>query len=182
MVADKVPVVEFAKTFTGSEVNRFRETVLSINQTVKDNYIQDKGGSRTLGAVVEMKQREGDIRVIAFDDRKAAPIKEAIHKHVVEGSRLVTDEAYLYRTGLEKYQHAAVMHSHGEWVRNDVHTNGVENFWSVMKRGVHGIYHQITYKYLQAYCNEFSFRYNTRKIKDAERFTLSLQHMEPRLT
>jgi hypothetical protein len=58
----------------------------------------------------------------------------------------------------------------------------VENFWSVMKRGVYGIYHQISYKHMQRYCDEFSYRYNSRKVKDAERFTVSLQNIERRLT
>ncbi|HJV20825.1 MAG TPA: IS1595 family transposase [Sediminibacterium sp.] len=141
-----------------------------------------KSHKNNKGAVVGIKQREGDIRVFAFDDRKAAPIKQAIYENVMEGSKIMTDEAFMYRTGLEQYQHAAVFHSRKEWVRNDVHTNGVENFWGVMKRSIHGTWHQISFKHLQAYCNECSYRYNTRKMKDAERFTLSLQNMERRLT
>ncbi len=141
-----------------------------------------KSQYKNKGAVVGMAERSGEIRVLAFDDRKAAPIREAIHSNVEKGSRLLTDEALIYRRGLDDYQHAAVFHSKNEWVRNDVHTNNVENFWSVMKRGLHGIYHQISYKHLQAYCDEFAYRYNTRKIKDCERFNLSLQNMERRLT
>ncbi len=69
-----------------------------------------------------------------------------------------------------------------EWVRGDIHVNHVENFWSVMKRGVYGIYHQISYKHLQAYCNEFSYRYNSRKLTDGQRFELSLRNIEGRLS
>jgi transposase-like protein len=141
-----------------------------------------KSPYKSKGAVVGIKERSGDIRVFAFDDRKQAPIKQAIYNNVMEGSRIMTDEAFLYRTGLEKYQHAAVFHSKHEWVRNDVHTNGVENFWGVMKRAINGTWHQISYKHLQAYCNECSYRYNTRDLKDNERFTLSLHNVSGRLT
>jgi hypothetical protein len=80
------------------------------------------------------------------------------------------------------YDRYTINHSRREWVRGDVHVNHVENFWGVMKRGVFGIYHQISYKHLQAYCNEFSFRYNSRKLKDGERFNAHLRNLEGRLT
>ena len=133
------------------------------------------------GAVVGMAERGANIKVLSFDDRKGEPIKEAIHKHVEYGSRLLTDEAFMYRSGLDQYQHAAVYHSKMEWVRNDVHTNTVENFWSVIKRGVYGIYHQISYKHLQRYCDEFAYRYNNRKMKDADRFNQSFSGIIGRL-
>src|SRR5438552_7453445 len=89
----------------------------------------------------------------------------------------------LYRSGFERYRHLSVWHSGKEWVRGkDIHTNNVEAFWSVMKRGVYGIYHQISYKHLQRYCDEFSYRYNNRKMKDADRFTLTLQGLQGRLS
>jgi ISXO2-like transposase domain len=65
---------------------------------------------------------------------------------------------------------------------NGYHTNGMENYWSLLKRGIYGIYHQVTPKHLQAYCDEFSFRFNSRKMKDADRFKMSLQKLEGRLT
>ena len=73
-----------------------------------------------------------------------------------------------------------------EWVKinyygEKIHTNTVENFWSVMKRGVYGIYHQISYKHLQAYCDEFSYRYNNRKMNDADRFILTFGKVEGKL-
>ena len=88
----------------------------------------------------------------------------------------------IYNKILAKYKRDTVAHNKDEWVRGIVHVNGVENFWSVMKRGVYGTYHQISYKHLQQYCNEFSYRYNSRKLKDAARFELTLQSIEGRLT
>ncbi len=134
------------------------------------------------GAVLGLAQRGGNIRVFAFDESKGDNIKPTIKANVKPGTRLMTDEAFVYRRGLDEYKHEAVFHSKREWVRLDVHTNTVENFWSVMRRGIYGIYHQISFKHLQAYCNEYSYRYNTRKLKDAERFILTLGKIEGRLT
>ena len=169
--------IEVDETYMG---RKYKSDFVGLSPEEVD-YAQ-KSQYKNKGAVVGIKERGGDIRVFAFDDRKQAPIKQAIYDNVAEGSRILTDEAFLYRTGLEKYQHAAVYHSKHEWVRHDVHTNNVENFWGVMKRAIHGTWHQISFKHLQAYCNECSYRYNTRQLKDAERFTLSLQNMERRLT
>ena len=109
-------------------------------------------------------------------------ITNTVRDNVEKKSTLHTDESALYNTLGYEMKRESVRHSAKEWVRGDVHTNTVENFWSVMKRGVYGIYHQISYKHLQRYCDEFSYRYNTRKIKDNERFTLTLSQIECRLS
>lgn len=142
----------------------------------------NKFNAKNKGAVVGMVERGNKIRVLTFPENKANVVREAINTHIEEGSRLLTDESNLYKAGLENYKHDTVTHTKREWVRGDVHTNNVENFWSVMKRGVHGIYHQISYKHLQRYCDEYSYRYNSRKIKDKDRFVNSLQQIEGRLT
>jgi hypothetical protein len=68
--------------------------------------------------------------------------------------------------------------------KNEVgfHTNGIEGFWSLLKRGIYGIYHQTSVKHLNKYCDEFAFRYNTRDISESERFSISLLKAEKRLT
>lgn len=137
---------------------------------------------RNLGAVIGMKQREGKIIVKAAEKASAEIIGKAVKENVLPDAHLMSDESLKYRKVLADYKRESVNHSSKEWVRGDVHTNGVENFWSVMKRGIYGIYHQISYKHLQRYCDEFSYRYNSRTLKDGERFTLSLQSIEGRLT
>jgi transposase-like protein len=62
--------------------------------------------------------------------------------------------------------HETVNHSRGEYVRGNVHTNSIESFWSLLKRGVIGTYHNVSKEYLQLYLNEFSFRFNNRKNPD----------------
>jgi hypothetical protein len=135
------------------------------------------------GAVLGLADRQsGKIRVLRFPAVVGTDLKKAIKENVAIGSEVHTDESYLYRNGLEEYNHKTVHHGKHQWSVNGVHTNNVECFWSVMKRGVYGIYHQISYKHLQAYCNEFAYRYNSRKMTDGDRFSLVLQGLEGRLT
>ena len=136
----------------------------------------------TKGAVIGMKERQGKIIVKAALRASAENISDAVQTHVDKASMLFTDEALKYRNILKDFDRQTVNHSKGEWVRGIVHINGVENFWSVMKRGIYGIYHQISYKHLQRYCDEFSYRYNSRDIQDGFRFELTLQQLEGRLT
>lgn len=133
------------------------------------------------GAVIGMKQRDGKVIVKATFDTKAETIGDTVKQHVSTDVQLMTDESLKYRTVLAGYDRQSVNHSKREWVRGSVHTNGVENFWSVMKRGIYGIYHQISYKHLQAYCDEYAYRFNSRKMNDGERFELTLTHLEGRL-
>jgi len=126
--------------------------------------------------------RKGNVVVKVFDSTNGDKIKKEVKKHVAKNSWLFTDGANHYKEGLEEYKHESVIHSKREWVRGDVSTNQIENFWCVMKRGIYGIYHQVSYKHLQAYCEEYAFRYNNRSIKDYERFELSLSKPEGRLT
>jgi IS1 family transposase len=83
-------------------------------------------------------------------------------------SLVMTDEnpAYAYAFG-RNVQHKAVHHGHGEYVRGNIHTNNIESFWSLLKRGVVGTYHKVSKDYLPLYLNEFSFRHNNRDNPDA---------------
>ena len=76
------------------------------------------------------------------------------------------------------FTHVVVDHSKGEYVKGGFHTNGIENFWSLLKRGIIGIFHQVSPWHLQRYCDEFAFRFNSRKIADNERFDLSLENSD----
>ena len=91
---------------------------------------------------------------------------------------------WLGYTGLNSdYQHEVLKHNEGKFVNsNNFHTNSVEGFWSLLKRGIFGIYHSTSPKHLNKYCDEFSYRYNTRNITDSTRFNLSLTNADERLT
>lgn len=137
---------------------------------------------RNKGAVAGVMQREGKVRAKAFDSNSAVNVKGFIKENVKPGTRLMTDEAMIYRNGLDEYHRQSVNHSSKIFAKDDIHTNNVEAFWSVMKRGVYGTYHQISVKHLQRYCDEFTFRHNNRAKKDGEKFELALTQIEGRLT
>ncbi len=141
-----------------------------------------KNKIKNKGAVIGMAERGGEVRVKAMFDNNAKNVWQAINENVKPVSELHTDESNLYKNDEQPYNRKHVTHYKREWVKGNVHVNTVENFGSVMKRGVYGIYHHISYKHLQCYADEYSYRYNSRKITDAERFTISLQNIEHRLT
>jgi hypothetical protein len=80
------------------------------------------------------------------------------------------------------YDHLFVKHSSKQYVNGRIHTNTIEGFWSLLKRGIFGIYHFTSKKHLQMYVDEFVFRYNTRKGTENERFNLLLGNIENRIT
>ena len=81
-------------------------------------------------------------------------------------SLLATDEYPAYGKLGKLYAHGIVRHREGVYVRGNVHTNNIESFWSLLKRGVVGTYHNVSRKYLPLYLNEFTFRFNNRKNPD----------------
>ena len=109
-------------------------------------------------------------------------LKKFIHENLELGNPLNTDEWLGYK-GLSKiFDHNVVKHNSKEYVKGDIHTNTIEGFWSIFKRGIIGIYHHISKKHLQLYANEFTFRYNTRKIKDSSKFKLLLRNSYFKIT
>jgi len=99
-----------------------------------------------------------------------------ITENIAVESEIMTDEHHCYHalTSLGR-KHQAVRHSTKEYVRGNVHTNGIENFWSLFKRGVIGSFHQVSVKHLHRYLNEFSFRFNQRECEDL--FTLIIMNL-----
>jgi len=94
---------------------------------------------------------------------------------VSKSARLMTDEAPLYgKMGKSFQSHETVNHGAKEYVRGDVNTNSVEGYFGILKRGIHGIYQHVSPVHLNRYVNEFSFRYNHRKINDNERSNVAL--------
>jgi len=124
----------------------------------------------------------GQVNTKVVSDTKAETLKPIIYQMVENGSVVVTDEWNAYKGLIRDYQHKVLKHSEGQYVNNDFHTNSVEGFWSLLKRGIFGIYHSTSPKHLNKYCDEFSYRYNTREISDSDRFSLSLVNANERLT
>lgn len=126
-------------------------------------------GKRGRGAagktpVVGIVERKGKIAAKVVGDCKSKTLQPFVNRHVDWHTKLYTDDYESY-DGLDFYvgEHEVIEHSKEEWVRNDVHTNTIEGFWSLLKRGISGVYHAVSPKYLQDYVNEYAFRYNHRK-------------------
>lgn len=124
--------------------------------------------------VIAVRGLAGNIRTEVIPNVQAATIKPIIDKWVEKGSIMVSDEWHPYKSLKDDYFHIVVNHSEGEYVRGAFTSNGVENFWSLFKRGIYGIYHQVSPKHLHRYCEEFQYRYNSRRIIDGNRFTLTI--------
>ena len=133
-------------------------------------------------AVLGLVERGGIVRTFHIHRATAAEVRAVIVKNVSRKSDLHTDESKIYtRLGGEFAAHKTVNHRSGEYVRDDVHTNSIENHWSVFKRGMHGTYQHCGEAHLHRYLAEFEFRHNNRsafKISDSERTTKIMEGIE----
>src|ERR1700733_4536700 len=128
--------------------------------------------SRPAPQVLSLVERGGNIRSMYLDDKN---IRGALTQHLDDRSRLVTDGSNAYVGQSE--QHESVDHSKFEWSRGDVHTNNLENFFSIFKPGLVGTYQHMDKKHLNRYLAEFDFRRNTRAklgITDTQRTALAM--------
>ena len=116
-------------------------------------------------AVIGIRDENAQVRATPVADTSAPTLRGFVRANVPVGASVVTDEFAAYR-GLSSqgYIHHTVNHSAGEYVRHYcIHTNGIESFWALLKRGHYGIYHFMSTKHLHRYVNEFAFRHNTAK-------------------
>ena len=113
-------------------------------------------------AVVGVKDRDsGEVRAAVVGNTDAATLKGFVRGHVEPGSTVYTDDAAAYR-GMPEFDHEAVNHSVSEYVRGMAHTNGIESFWSMLKRAHKGTFHKISPKHLQRYVSEFAGKHKVR--------------------
>lgn len=132
--------------------------------------------------VVGIIERNGNVvlKYIPRADKKN--MVEFIEKHVPENSTIYTDESKVYKQLHKTYTHDSVKHALSIYVEGGVHTNTIENFWSVLKRGLYGVYHQVSDKHISRYLDEFAARFNTRHISGNERFDNFLCQSESTLS
>jgi len=137
-----------------------------------------KGGANKMSVVSLIS--EGKSRTFHVEHATASSVRDLLTTHVNPESELHTDESRLYvRVGREFGDHKTVKHSRGQYVGKDgQHINSCENFFSVFKRGMRGVYQHCSEKHLQRYLTEFDFRYNNRTISDNDRALLCLKGAE----
>jgi transposase-like protein len=131
-------------------------------------------GGKDKTVVLGMVERGGDVRAFVVDNRRKKELQKQVRQHVDAGAAIFSDELKSY-DGLEAdYQHAVINHA-VEYANGNVHTNAMENFWSLLKRGLHGTYISVEPFHLGRYIDEQAFRYNNRNdMNDGERFTTVL--------
>ena len=132
--------------------------------------------------VFGIMQTGGNVHTTVVPDTKAKTLKPIIAALIEKGAIIVTDEWGSYNGLSKDYAHIVINHNENEYVRGGFHTNGIENFWSLLKRGLYGIYHHASAKHLHRYTTEFQYRYNSRKVSDNERFDFTLKNIDNRLS
>ena len=138
----------------------------------------NKKGLKDKTTVFGMLEREsGEVRTEVVRNTWSETLTPIVEQNVSKEATLMTDGAIYYNAIRKMYPTYSVNHFAGEYVRGVIHTNTIENFWSLFKRGIVGIYHQVSPKHLDKYLDEFALRYNTRQSKTQSRFDLILSNV-----
>lgn len=113
--------------------------------------------------VFGIAQRKGRVMAVTVPNVARATIMPHIQRRVLPKSTVHTDEYRTYDTlGQQGFEHRRIRHAERVYVSGDIHTNTIEGFWSLVKRGIGGVYHAVSAKHLQGYLNEYVWRYNRR--------------------
>jgi len=155
--------VEVDETFIGGKARNMHKSKRLENL---GGSLHGVGGKEMAFGMVE---RGGNVRVMHLLGRSKPILQKKIRENVEAGSAIFSDELHSYDGLSEDFKHDVVNHA-VEYVHGNVHTNTMENFWSLLKRGLHGTYISVEPFHLFRYLDEQAFRYNERKRTDSERF------------
>lgn len=180
------------------EMLRSKNSPLLLEGTVQadETFVGGKNKNRHADKKVEKSQgrsvkdktpvfgleNDGKVNLKVIPNTQAKTLKPIIKNLVKKGAIVITDEWGGYNGLSKDYNHKVLNHKEGEYVKDGFTTNSIDGFWSLLKRGIFGIYHSTSPQHLHRYCDEFSYRYNTRKIDDSDRFMVSLTKVDGRLT
>ena len=159
--------IEADETFIGGKAR-------NMHKAKRARVITGTGG-KDKTAVMGILERGGKVRTKVVENTKKKTLQSEIREHVLAGSALFTDALKSY-DGLDEFQHEVVDHA-VEYVRGEVHTNSLENFWSLVKRGLNGTYISVEPFHLFRYLDEQAFRYNNRKMNDGDRFDIVVRQI-----
>jgi transposase-like protein len=149
--------IEADETFIGG---------LSKNMHKKKREAAIKGtGGTDKTPIFGMKSRDGEVRAKVVPSVGMVALHKEIKTNVATGATLYTDGWVAYRGLTTLFNHTTVDHAAKQYVNGDCHTNGIESFWALFKRGYQGVYHQMSRKHMQRYVNEFAFRFNRKANK-----------------
>jgi transposase-like protein len=150
--------VEVDETFIGGKAR-------NMHKDVKARKIQGRTGPEGKAIVAAVPERGGKVRARVIDKRRKSQLHALVNENVETGSSLYSDALKSYDGLGEDYKHQVVDHAI-EYVRENVHTNRAENFWSLLKRGINGTYVSVEPYHLFRYVDEQAFRYNNRRDTD----------------
>jgi transposase-like protein len=153
--------VEVDETFIGGKAK-------NMHKDKRERVIKGRG-SVGKTAVMGLLERKGNVRAKVIEKTDRETLHGEIKENVEQGSNLFTDEWRSYQGLKDEYVHEVINHSF-EYVNGNVHTNGIENFWSLLKRTISGTYVSVEPYHLPKYIDEQVFRFNERKTKDKDRF------------
>lgn len=140
-----------------------------------------RAGRGTVGktAVVGIRSEAGEVRAQVVENTKAPTLTRFVQENALRGATVVTDHHGGY-IDLQNagYGHVRVNHSAGEYIKDKAHTNGIESFWALLKRGHYGVYHYMSAKHLGRYVREFSFRHNTAQIGTLDFINMTIARMD----
>ena len=166
-IGGKAPV-EIDETFVGGKVKNMHKS-----KRPKEGMQGGHGKAVVLG----MLERGGDVKARVIDDRRKPHVDPVVTASVDAGSHIITDEFSVYPHLSTPYYHEVINHLEG-YVRGHVHTNGIENFWSLLKRALRGTYVAVEPFHLDSYVDEQVFRFNNRKnMDDKGRFEYAMRNV-----
>jgi len=162
-------IIEADETYIGGKPRGHRNDRIKRHATMSERI---KAAWEKKEPVFGIKERGGKVRAIHMGKLTQNKVQRTIFENVAHSqSRLMTDEHNYYYGMKALLPHDVIRHK-SEYVRGEVHTQGIESFWSILKRGLIGTYHHVDAGYLNQYVQEFAFRANTREIEDVERFKM----------
>jgi len=135
-------------------------------------------GSENKTPVFALVERNGRVRAFKTEKVTAKNLKGKIRENVDKKAVIMTDEFLAYKNLDREFVHYTVNHGSGEYVNGAIHTNTAEGFFSILKRGINGVYHHVSEQHLDRYLAEFGFRYDNRKVDDAVRVDVALGQIE----
>jgi transposase-like protein len=167
--------VEADETFIGGKARNMHKSVKARRITGQGRNVEDKA------IVMGVLERGGRVRTQIIKDRQKETLQPIVRKHVHAGTVLFTDEMGGYQGLQGEFEHQIINHA-VQYVNGRIHTNGLENFWSLLKRGLGGTYVSVEPFHLFRYLDEQTFRYNNRATKDnpltdADRFDLAVSQI-----